>query len=113
MAIDWTEYSVVAGAMLLLYLLFRLYFVWEIRHWFSAPKERTLTGQPIDTSTIASRVHHIRENYETETPPHGLAFKRALLVESKREEIARQPLFQHPEPPVPPEEEEHGHALLI
>ena len=113
MATDWTDYYFLAIAMFVFYVLFRLSYIWDSRHLGTPKPERHWTGHPIDTSTIASRVHHIRENYEAEIPPHELAFKRALLVESKREEIARQPFFQHPEPPEPPEEEEHGHALLI
>ena len=108
------EYFIIMTVLSLCYLFVRYVFlsVWQLP---PAPRETIQPdGHPIDTRQLTNRLQHVREELaEIKSPAQSTAFKRALLVQSKREQLVKLNFFQIPQPTPPEPESEHGAFLLL
>jgi hypothetical protein len=103
------DYLITMGVLFAVYCLIRRVFILP-----PLPKHpRPMLGKGIDVTDVSERVKHLREELkENKVPGTHPDFKRALRVESKREEIAKLAFFQTPHP-QPSEDSEHGHPLNL
>ena len=108
------EYFVTMGVLFLFYAIIRFGLWWQLRLPSDPPSQPSdLTKEPIDTRPLAGRLEQVRQDYHPAKPAPQSDFKRPLLVELKREDIARTSFFQRPPPPPepPPETPDHEHGL--
>jgi hypothetical protein len=115
---DYVSYSVVFALLFFLYCAVRLHF-WDLRlrrEPADEPERASgLQNHPIDTSKIAGRIRHVRENYEEELHlhPRPPAFKHEMLVRSKQDEVSKQEYFQHEQSAEENEDEERSGWSLV
>ena len=84
-------------------------FIWRYTSFgYLAPIE--FDGKAIDTAEISGRIRQIREELAEgkASPHHHSDFKRARLVETKREQISRLAYFKNLPPVAEPPETEQG-----
>jgi hypothetical protein len=102
-------------------VLFAVYCVFRFIIWTElgfdmrqVPPSKPYDGavRAIDTKVLSVRLQDVRRDYVVEKPVKSDSFKRALLVNSRQEEIARLAFFQKP-PPEAPEHEQGWNALLV
>lgn len=91
------EYFIAMGVLFFCYLCLRCAFssVWRLPP--APPEPVHLEGHAIETGQLASRVQQVREEIEIAepgSPARSASFKRAFLVENKREEMAKLDFFQ-------------------
>lgn len=110
-----TDYFILVAILAGCYLVARL----AIAESFRLPKpplERSFgEGHPLDTTSLVGRVQQVREEMPNKASSNQFAqFKRAQLVENKREQMAKLDFFQPP-PPTPPtlEDERQLYLLLV
>jgi len=98
----WKEYLELVGILLGVYAFFRV-IIWMQFRWDSRPalpsKNPNYTCCPIDASPLAERLRDVRQDYRAQARAHQPFFvKRALLVASRREQMAKLAFFQKPQP---------------
>lgn len=97
--ISWTEYFAAVGVMFLIYCIVRVGWWLDNRSYRNAPPPESqpgdFSGATINIAPLAERVHHLQENYAREAHEHPPDFKKPLLVEERRKEIAQMAYFQH------------------
>lgn len=109
------EYFEIAGALFLMYAVVR-FGIWQsLRLPDDVPPERISKepGKPIDATVLSERLQHVRREHQRASPAQPMSFKQALVLEAKREEVARLAFFQKPPPPEPLEEEHGGMGTLL
>ena len=114
-----TEYFIILILLLVMYPLLRYAAVgvWEgVRELVKTPRDEEWTNSPsLDASQLTNRIQQVREKMPTrESRNQFKEFKRSVLVESKRQEMAKRAFFQPP-PPAPatePEDDKHSFLLL-
>jgi hypothetical protein len=108
------DFFIAFGVMFTGYCVVRVALWWEFQRYSYRPASTPFNGQSqaIDTSSLSKRLEQMRQNHEVQ--PHGQppSFKKSLLVESRREQLARSGFFQKPPQSEPPEEE-HGMTVLL
>ena len=111
-----TEYFVFVAILSASYLCMRFAVLW---YWRSLPPKETETwdhvGKGIDAEELSGRVQHVRKEWrEKKSALQSDAFKRELMVASKREQMAKLSFFQSAAPPpAEPQEPEQGFHLLM
>lgn len=114
--IGWKEYFELVAGLLGIYAVLRAGIWWQFGQYFKrfpSGKRMVCDGHPIETSPLTERLREVRQDYSAEAHAHRpLFFKRSLLLESKREEIAKLAFFQKPPPVLEPPDHEHPSLLL-
>ncbi|MDB6108538.1 MAG: hypothetical protein JWR69_288 [Pedosphaera sp.] len=105
-------YFATVAVMFLAYCTIRAFALNELR-WLGRPVDKSsLTGKSIDTDSLAVRVESVRQNYRAEIQSEPSSPNRALLLKTKREQVAQLAFFHRPAPPQPPDEE-HGSSTWL
>ena len=111
----WVAYFSIFGGLFLLYTVVR-FSLWEACRPPKGEPEDWKTdarpGTPIDASLLAKRVEQLKKDYTGELPATQDTFKKPLLVEQRREEIAQLAFFHRPKEPDPPEKDD-GFAWMF
>jgi hypothetical protein len=110
-----TEYFILMAVLFAGYLFMRVFVVWSFRLPKPPPEQGDHSCNGIDAGELSSRVQHVREKLlEPKPASQTNSFKRELLVQGKREQVAKLAFFQSPPPPPPePQEPEQGFHLLM
>ena len=114
-----TEYFILVGILFAGYVCMRVWVVWYAQNLPKAPEEPEGSdgpeGKGIEIQELSDRIQRVREEWHEDKPATQTnSFKRELLVESKREQMAKMSFFQNPPPPLPElHDEERGFHLLM
>src|ERR1700743_1652023 len=96
----WVQYLLLTALLFALYLCIHCTyaFYWEnLPSLFGFSESDDLPGHSIDTRPLSSRVQHVREELtDAKVPVKAAGYKRALMVESKRQQVAKLAFFQSP-----------------
>lgn len=110
MSDTWGMYLATAGVLLLIYIAARTSF-WA-DHRLPEIKSDDRPGTAIDTSPLTDRLAQVKDDYSGKLPADHSSFKKPLLLQQRRQELAQLPFFQ---PPVEPEEpgKHDGFTLVL
>jgi len=117
----WDTYFTAVVVLLVLYVLARpcLLDCLRLGHdlWLDHKRPKKAgadePGTGIDASGLARRVSEIKRDHAGGLQQYPSAFKKPLLVERKREEMARMAFFQRPAGPEPHEKEDGLTLILV
>src|SRR5579863_1636137 len=109
----WAEYFIIFGVLFALYCVVRLAIWWEILsrpHFDLRPLSKPYSGfvTLINASPLLDRVEQVRQDCLTHAHGESPSFKKAFLVESRREELSHHSYFHKPPPPPPQTPEDEG-----
>jgi hypothetical protein len=113
--ITWGEYFAGFGVMFVIYAIIRIGIWLDFRSYRKPLPEKPWDGSAtfINISPLAERIQHVKEDYGTGPQARPADFKKPLMVEEKRKEIAQLAFFQNVREPAPEEHEDDGGPALL
>jgi len=123
--ITWATYFEAVGVLLLIYGVVRTLIWMEYR--METPRTDgedefrrvqrleppNMESHAIDATQLKQRVEEARRDFVAEARMHPSVTNKPLLVEERRQEIAKLAFFQKPPPEAEISEKEHGAPLLL
>ena len=113
----WSDYFIAMGILFAVYLLMRVSVVPAVLALKPPPYAPVqFDGKGIDATGLFDRIEQVRNGFtESKARNHSRAIKRALLVDSKRDEMRKLAFFQNSvqSPSEPPPQHDHGLPLLL
>ncbi len=108
---DWGTYFFILGVVFLIYVAARFSFWYNDR----SPKQRRddRPGSAIDAAPLTERLQLVKSNYGSKQRADHNSFEKPLLVEQRRQELARMAYFQKPVEMEEPEKHDGLTMILV